>query len=75
MFSADRITFDPEQCGGKPCIRGIRIRVTDVIGLLSRGLSHEQILQELPLLEPQDILACLEYAAQRLDHPRLLVSP
>ncbi len=74
MNLQDRITFDPEQCGGKPCIRHMRIRVTDVIGLLSRNLSHEQVLDELPNLEPADILACLEYAAQRLDHPRLVVT-
>jgi uncharacterized protein (DUF433 family) len=73
MTSSDRITFDPDQCGGKPCIRGMRIRVIDVLGLLSRGLSTEQVLKELPDLEREDVLACLEYATQRLDHPRLVV--
>jgi uncharacterized protein (DUF433 family) len=73
MTSSDRITFDPDQCGGKPCIRGMRIRVIDVLGLLSRGLSTEQVLKELPDLEHEDVLACLEYATQRLDHPRLVV--
>lgn len=71
----NRITFDPEKLGGKPCIRGMRIRVTDVLGLLSRGLSPQQILEELPDLEPDDVLACLQYAAQRLDHPRLVPAP
>jgi len=69
----DRITFDPEQCGGKPCIRGMRIRVIDVLGLLSRGLTIEQVLEELPDLERDDVLASLEYATTRLDHPRLVV--
>ena len=69
----DRITFEPEKCGGKPCIRRMRIRVVDVLGLLSIGLSHDQVREELPDIEEEDILACLEYAAQRLDHPRLVV--
>ena len=64
-----RITMNPEQCGGRPCIRGMRIRVTDVLELFAAGLSAEQILQELPDLEPEDIQACLTFAARRLDHP------
>ena len=64
-----RITMNPEQCGGRPCIRGMRIRVTDVLELFAAGLSAEQILQELPDLEPEDIQACLIFAARRLDHP------
>ena len=63
------ITMNPEQCGGRPCIRGMRIRVTDVLELFAAGLSAEQILQELPDLEPEDIQACLTFAARRLDHP------
>jgi uncharacterized protein (DUF433 family) len=66
---ADRITIDPEQCGGRPCIRGMRIRVTDVIDLLAEGLTQEQVLAELPDLEAEDIRACLRYAGRRLDHP------
>ena len=68
---ADRITTDPEQCGGRPCIRGMRIRVTDVLDLLAAGLSREQVLAELPVLEDEDINACLRYATRRLDHPVL----
>ena len=74
MSLIDRITFEPEKCGGKPCMRGIRIRVTDVLGLLSRGLTHDQVLKELPDLEEADILASLEYSTQRLDHPRFKVT-
>lgn len=65
----DRITVNPEQCGGRPCVRGMRIRVTDVIELFAAGLTAEQILKELPDLEPEDLQACLEFAARRLDHP------
>ncbi|MEA3410185.1 MAG: DUF433 domain-containing protein [Pseudomonadota bacterium] len=68
---ADRITIDPEQCGGRPCIRGMRIRVIDVLDLLAAGLSQEQVLAELPDLEAEDIKASLEYARRRLDHPVL----
>ena len=67
----DRITVDPEQCGGRPCIRGMRIRVTDVLDLLAHGLSSEQILDEHPDLELADIRACLRFASQRLNHPVL----
>lgn len=66
---AERITVDPEQCGGRPCIRGMRIRVTDVLDLLANGLTPEQVLRELPDLEPEDIQACLGFASRRLDHP------
>ncbi|MEK8024212.1 MAG: phosphate ABC transporter permease PstA, partial [Candidatus Hydrogenedentota bacterium] len=64
-----RITIDPEQCGGRPCIRGLRIRVTDVLELLAAGESQEQILAQYPYLEREDILASLEYAAQSVNHP------
>lgn len=66
---AERITVDPEQCGGRPCIRAMRIRVTDVLDLLANGLTTEQVLGELPDLEPEDIEACLRFASRRLDHP------
>jgi uncharacterized protein (DUF433 family) len=66
-----RITIDPEQCGGRPCIRGMRIRVGDVLELLAAGETPEQILEEYPYLEPEDISACLQYAARRLNHPVL----
>ena len=66
---AERITVDPEQCGGRPCIRGMRIRVTDVLDLLANGLTPTQVLEELPDLEPDDIAACLRFASRRIDHP------
>lgn len=69
----ERITVDPEKCGGRPCIRGMRIRVTDVIDLLAHGLTPAQVLEELPDLEPEDIRACLQFASQRLDHPVVAV--
>ncbi len=65
----DRITINPDQCGGRPCIRGMRIRVVDVLDLFAAGLNAEQILEELPDLEMDDIKAALNYAARRLDHP------
>ena len=67
----ERITIDPNQCGGRPCIRGMRIRVIDVLDLLATGLSHEQILEEMPDLEEEDIEASLRYASRRIDHPVL----
>ena len=67
----DRITMNPEQCGGRPCIRGMRIRVVDVLDLLASGLSAAQVLEELPDLEPEDITAALRFAARKLDHPVL----
>ncbi len=68
---AERITVDPEQCGGRPCIRGMRIRVIDVLDLLANGLGHQEILEELPDLDRDDIAACLRFARQRIDHPVL----
>lgn len=65
----DRITVDPEQCGGRPCIRGMRIRVSDVLDLLANGLSPEEIVEEMPDLELEDIRASLRFASRRLDHP------
>ncbi|MGD0950498.1 MAG: DUF433 domain-containing protein [Candidatus Binatia bacterium] len=67
----DRLTINPDQCGGRPCIRGMRIRVIDVLGLLAAGQSREEILRDYPYLEPDDIDACVTYAARRLDHPTL----
>lgn len=65
----DRITVSPEQCGGRPCIRGMRIRVVDVLDLFAAGLSAEQILEEMPDLEIEDLKAALRYAARKIDHP------
>ena len=69
---AERITVDPEQCGGRPCIRGMRIRVSDVLDLLANGLTPEEIVQELPDLELEDVRASLRFASQRFDHPVLV---
>ncbi len=59
----DRITTNPEQCGDRPCIRGMRIRVIDVLDLFAAGLSAGQILEEMPDLEMDDLVAVLDYAA------------
>jgi len=67
----DRITVNPDQCGGRPCVRGMRIRVIDVIDLLAAGLSAADVVTELPDLEPADVTACLRFASRRLDHPVL----
>jgi len=67
----DRITINPEQCGGRPCIRGMRIRVIDILDLFAAGLNSEQILEEMPDLELEDLQAALQYAARKLDHPVL----
>jgi uncharacterized protein (DUF433 family) len=67
----DRITVNPQQCGGRPCVRGMRIRVIDMLELLAAGLSPEQVVGELPDLELADISACLRFASRRLDHPIL----
>jgi uncharacterized protein (DUF433 family) len=61
-----RITSNPEQCGGRPCIRGMRIRVTDVLDLYAAGLSAEQILEEMPDLEADDLQAAFLYASRNL---------
>lgn len=66
-----RITVNPRQCGGRPCIRGMRIRVVDVLDLLAAGLSADEILEEMPDLESDDIKAALKYAARKFDHPIL----
>ena len=67
MNLLDRITINPKQCGGKPCIRGMRIRVADVLGLLAHGLTSEQVVSQLPDLEPDDVRASLEYAALAME--------
>ncbi len=66
---ADRITVDPEQCGGRPCVRGMRIRVGDVLDLLANVLTPEEIVEEMPDLELEDVRASLRFASRRLDHP------
>jgi uncharacterized protein (DUF433 family) len=67
----DRITVNPDQCGGRPCVRGMRIRVSDVLDLLAVGLSADEVVVELPDLEREDVAACLRFASRRLDHPVL----
>lgn len=67
----DRITVNVAQCGGRPCVRGMRIRVVDVLDLLAAGLTQQQVLEELPDLEPEDIAACLRFASSRVNHPIL----
>lgn len=71
MDLLSRITFNPNQCGGRPCIRSMRIRVQDILGLLAAGEAEEDILADFPDLEPDDIRACLAFAAAEMDHPVL----
>ncbi|MCY2963662.1 MAG: DUF433 domain-containing protein [Planctomycetota bacterium] len=63
-----RITIEPGKCGGRPCIRGMRMRVVDVLQLLSAEATIEEILQDYPSLERDDVLAAIEYAARQSDH-------
>ena len=67
----DRITQIPDRCGGKPCIRGMRIRVSDILEMLAENVSISEILADFPDLEPEDIPACLLFAASRINFPRL----
>jgi uncharacterized protein (DUF433 family) len=64
----NRITFNVNQCGGRPCIRGMRIRVKDVLDMLAAGATDKEILEDYPYLEPEDIRACLEYASLQVNH-------
>jgi uncharacterized protein (DUF433 family) len=64
----ERMTINPKQCGGRPCIRGMRIRVSDVLDLFASGLSAEEILEEMPELEADDLKAALLYASRKLNH-------
>ncbi len=68
MSQLHRITFNPDQCGGRPCIRGMRIRVKDVLDMLAAGATEAEILESYPYLEREDIQASLEYAARQVDH-------
>ena len=74
MSQPHRITVNPEQCGGRPCIRSLRIRVKDVLDLLAAGASVSEILEDYPYLEAEDIGAALEFAAKQSDHPVLRVA-
>ena len=71
MSELHRITVNPEHCGGRPCIRGLRVRVTDILDLLAAGASRDEILADYPYLEPEDITAALEFASRNSDHPVL----
>lgn len=69
-----RITIEDGKCGGRACIRGLRIRVTDILQLLAHGASFEEILVDYSFLEREDIYAAIEYAAYQTDHSVLKVS-
>lgn len=69
-----RITIQPQQCHGQPCIRGMRIRVTDILEMLAGGMTHEQVLKDYPYLEGEDISAALAYAAREISHPVVTVA-
>ena len=69
---ADRITVNPRQCGGRPCIRGMRIRVLDVLELLASGMTAKQIVKEHPDIELDDVYACLRFASSRVSHAVVL---
>ena len=70
----DRITISPNQCGGRPCIRGMRIRVKDILDMLAAGATEQEILKDYPDLESADVRAALAYAARYFDHPILVNS-
>jgi uncharacterized protein (DUF433 family) len=74
MSELYRITHNPDQCGGRACIRGLRIRVKDVLELLAAGATREEILQDYPYLEAEGITAALEYAAAQVDYIVLQVA-
>ena len=68
------ITIEPSKRNGKPCIRGMRITVYDVLSYLASGMTAEQVIEDFPELTPEDIQACLSYAADSEKHTRLLKS-
>ncbi len=70
----ERITVTADQCQGRPCIRGMRIRVSDILGMMASGMEVEEILQDYPYLEREDIMAALHYASRQADHPILLAA-
>ena len=74
MSPLERITFDPNQCGSRPCIRNMRIRVKDVLEMLAGGATEAAILGSYPYLERADIEACLLYAARQADHAVLALA-
>ena len=74
MNELERVTINPNQCGGRPCIRGMRIRVKDVLDMLASGATQEEILTDFPDLEAADLRACIAYAARYLDHAVLVAA-
>ena len=74
MPEISRITFDANQCGGRPCIRGMRVRVKDVLEMLAGGATEAEILESYPYMEREDIKASLEYAARQVDHAVLALA-
>lgn len=75
MNISDRITLEPGKRGGRPCIRGLRITVYDILAMLAEGMTETEILEDFPELEPADIRACLAYAAQREQSVVKLAAP
>ena len=69
-----RITIEADKCGGRPCIRNMRIRVKDILDMLASDMTQEEILEDYPYLEPNDIKATLVYAAKQFDHPVILTA-
>lgn len=70
-MAISRITVRSDQMGGVPCIRGLRIPVATVVGMLAQGMSHQQVLDDYPDLEPEDLLAALRFAAAAVDERHL----
>ena len=72
MKLLERITIEPDKCGGRPCVRGYRMRVADILELLAAGASHQEILEDYQFLEAEDIIAAITYAARQADHTILV---
>jgi len=75
MNRSDRITLEPGKRGGRPCIRGLRITVYDILAMLAEGMAESEILEDFPEIEAADIRACLAYAAKREQSVIKLVAP
>ena len=75
MSAISRMTTTPDVCGGRPCIRGLRVRVKDVLDLMAAGATREEILADYPYLEREDILQALRYAAWRADEREVVLAP
>ena len=74
MNLLERITIEPGKCGGRPCIRGYRIRVSDILELIAQGADRDEILRDYEFLESEDITAALLYAARQADHAVLRIA-